>query len=182
MNDELKQHISEFLDDELDHAASLDLLQTMQKNPELINALNRYATISQALKSNQFSLVAADFQAKIAAQIEQEAFYLIPQRKRKAVKHHYKIIALAASLAVIAVISTRSLDNPTTRPIAANALQLAQQSTSQKTELPVDKQLEAYPLNARINDYLQAHNNSIYTDGQADFRPLAKVTAYNSRK
>ena len=31
MNDELKQHISEFLDDELDHADSLKLVQSMQK-------------------------------------------------------------------------------------------------------------------------------------------------------
>lgn len=176
MNDELKQHISEFLDDELDHADSLKLLQSMQQNHELTDTLNRYAAISHLLKNKQHLPIAKDFTATISTQIEQEAFYLLP--KRKQTKPVYKMLALAASIAAIAVITTNTIKNPTESPQLAQQ-QVAQQKTTQPAPT---KETEQYPLNARINDYLQAHNNSVYTNGQADFRPLAKVTAYNSQK
>ena len=73
-------------------------------------------------------------------------------------------MALAASVAIVAVIAERSLEPPFK---AAATLQVAQP--------------EPYPLNKRINDYLQAHNSSVYTNGEADFQPLGRVTAYSDK-
>jgi sigma-E factor negative regulatory protein RseA len=76
-------------------------------------------------------------------------------------------MALAASIAIVAVIAGRSIDLSFK---ATSTLEVAQQ------QLP-----EQYPLNKRINDYLQAHNSSVYTNGEVDFQPYARVTAYSDK-
>ena len=165
MPEDLNQKISQFLDNELDHAEALKLLQKMQSQSELQDKMNRYEAISHALKTDVFLAVRSDFSAKIHQQIQQEPFHLSPQRK--AFKRTHKLMALAASIAIVAVIAGRSLEPPFK---AASTLQVAQ------PQLP-----EPYPLNKRINDYLQAHNSSVYTNGEADFQPLARVTAYSDK-
>lgn len=182
MNDELNQHISQFFDDELDNKVALNLLQKMQANPDLKDTLNRYATISHALKTDEFLPVSSDFSAKIARQIEHEAIYLLPPRK--SAKRNYKITALAASVAIVAVLASRGLNNTVTpvETAATSQLAQAQQTPAKKIDQPVNTtQPEPYPLNARINDYLQAHNSSVYTDDQTDIRPLGKLTAYSQK-
>ena len=165
MPEDLNQKISQFLDNELDHADALLLLQKMQSQPELQDKMNRYEAIGHALKTDVFLAVSSDFSAKIHQHIQQEAFHLLPQRK--SYKRTYKLMALAASVAIVAVIAGRSLESPFK---AASPLQVAHQP------LP-----EPYPLNKRINDYLQAHNSSVDTNGEADFQPLARVTAYSDK-
>jgi sigma-E factor negative regulatory protein RseA len=183
MNEELNQHISQLLDDELDGKVALNLLQKMQANPDLKGTMNRYAAIGHTLKTNGFLLAKADFSETIAQQIDREVTYLLPQRKPA--KHAYKRVVLAASIAVVAVLASRSMDNSLVSPIQATSpLQVAQQ-TPAKTAAPVvatiTTQPDPYPLNARISDYLQAHNNSVYTPVYPDVIPLAKVTAYNQK-
>lgn len=180
MNEELDQHISEFLDNELDYKSALNLLQKMQTNPDLKNTLNRYAVISHALKTDDFLPVAPDFSAKIAQQIQQEIVYLLPQRKPSA-KRHYKSAALAASVAIIAVVASRDLNHSAPSMPPSTTVQLSQQTPAPKVDNPGALKPDPYPLNARISDYLQAHNNGIYTTGETDFRGLAKVTAYSQK-
>ena len=165
MPEDLNQKISQFLDNELNHADALTLLQKMQSQAELQDKMNRYEAISHALKTDIFLAVRTDFSAKIHQHIRQEPVYLLPQRK--SFKRTHKLMALAASVAIVVVIARLSINLPFK---AASTLQVAQQQA-----------LEPYPLNKRINDYLQAHNSSVYTNGEADFQPLARVTAYSDK-
>ncbi|MDO9106769.1 MAG: RseA family anti-sigma factor [Methylovulum sp.] len=185
MNKALNQKISQFLDDDLDAGDALDLLQKMQWDADAANTLNRYEAISHALKTNEFLAVSPDFAAKIAEQIQQEPFYLLPGRRPATVSRH-KLLALAASVAVIAVLAMRGVNNQAGHTQQPSGLQVAQQPSVQPakvaayTRQPAQLQ-EQYPLNKRINDYLQAHNNSVYTNGGADFAPLTSVTAYRQK-
>ena len=103
MPEDLNQKISQFLDNELDHADALNLLQIMQSQPELQDKMNRYEAISHALKTDVFLAAKSDFSAKIHQQIQQEPFHLLPQRK--SFKRTHKLMALAASIAIVAVIA-----------------------------------------------------------------------------
>lgn len=181
MNEELKQQVSDFLDNELDHAAALHLLEKIRNDQALSDTFNRYALIGEALKNNQILPITSDFTAKISARIGQEPHYLIP--KRKPSKYHRQVWAVAASIAVVAVITSQNLDKHAPDS-SGTSIQLAQQMPPPKNAPTArnNSQTEQYPLNARINDYLQAHNSSIYSNGQAEFRPLAKVTAYSNQK
>lgn len=185
MNEELNQHLSQLLDDELDHKVALNLLQKMQTDSELKNTLARYAAISHALKTDEFLPVPPNFSENIARQITQEATYLLPQHKPAG--NHYKRVALAASVAVVAVLAARGVNPPlpATAPGAA-PLQVAQKTPAKQDGQPIANTAlqpeDPYPLNARISDYLEAHNNSIYTgEVDVDFRPLTKVTSYNQK-
>ncbi len=180
MPEDLNQKISQFLDNELDHADALSLLQKMQAQSDLQDKMQRYEAISHALKTDVFLATRSDFSANIHQQIQQEPIYLLPQRK--ALKRSHQLMALAASVAIVAVIAGRSINNELPSK-ASSTLTVAQQPLPEQSYATVDaaSQAEQYPLNKRINDYLQAHNSSVYTNGEADFQSYARVTAY-SRK
>lgn len=179
MPEDLNQKISQLLDNELDHAQALTVLKKMQLQPELQDKLNRYEAISHAMKTDVFLATMSDFSAKIHQQIKQEPVYLLPQHKP--FKRTHKLIALAASIAIVAVITGRSMNDNQFK--SAAMLQVVQQQLPEQSSKSVvyANQAAQYPLNKRINDYLQAHNNSIYTNGEANFQTFARVTAYNQK-
>ncbi|MDD1628229.1 MAG: sigma-E factor negative regulatory protein [Methylococcaceae bacterium] len=181
MPEDLNQKISQFLDNELDHDEALTLLQKMQLQSELQDKLIRYEAISHAMKTDVFLLTKSDFSTKIRQQIQKEPVYLLPQHKP--FKRSHKQIAAAASIAIIAVIAGRSLYGTDQHSKVASIVQVAQHQLPEQSSKPVvyANQAAQYPLNKRINDYLQAHNSSVYTNGEANFQPLARVTAYSHK-
>jgi sigma-E factor negative regulatory protein RseA len=181
MSEDLNQKISQFLDNELDHVQALNLLKKMRFQPELQDKMNRYEAISHALKTDIFLTTMSDFSAKTHQQIQQEPVYLLPQRKPY--KQTPKLIALAASIAIVAVVAGHNINGQDQHLKAASAVQVAQHQLPEQPSNPVvyANQAAQYPLNKRINDYLQAHNNSVYTNGEANFQPYARVTAYSQK-
>jgi len=184
MNEEMNQKISQFLDNELDYDEALHLLQDLHTNPELTNTLNRYEAISHALKTDQFLNLSADFSAKVSQQLQHEPIHLLPRKKSATRSFPYQWLALAASVAVVSVLAVRSLPNPGDNDkLPASSLQVAQQQTPKNLPNPqVDTQKteSEIPLNARINDYLQAHNGSVYANNP-NLKSIARVTTYNQK-
>jgi sigma-E factor negative regulatory protein RseA len=177
MPEDLNQKISQFLDNELDHVHALNLLKKMQLQSELQDKLHRYEAISDAIKTDVFLLTNSDFSTKIRQQIQQEPIYLLPQHKP--IKRGYKVIALVASIVIVAVIAERGMNNQVEQLKAASTLQVAQQQ--EPKPVVYAHQAEQPSLNTRINEYLQAHNSSVYTNGEANFQPFARVTAYSQK-
>ena len=156
----------------------------------------RYQAISHAMKSDEFHLVSPDFSSKVFQEIQREPAYLLPQLKPKPSPQpqtnkakHTKIIALAASTVAVAVLVGQSLrDNP-----VANSPQIIAATSLPPQQLPISftkpgqlkleqqKPNNRQPMTAQFNDYLQAHNSSVYTNGEAVFQPYAKVTSYGQR-
>ena len=178
MSEDLNQKISQFLDNEIDPVDALSLLKKMRSQPELQDKLNRYEMISHAMKADAFLLTKADFSTKIQQQIQQEPVYLLPQQ-RKRFKPSHKQIAVAASFVIVAVIVGRGMNDPDQPFKAASALQVAQQPHPEKSVNPAE--VPKNQLNKRINDYLQAHNSSVYTNGEANFQPFARVATYSQK-
>jgi sigma-E factor negative regulatory protein RseA len=168
MSDELNQKISQLLDNELDPGQALLLLQKMRTQPELQDKMKRYEAINHALKTDVFVAAQSDFSARIHQQIQQEPSYLLP--RRKPFKRTRNLMALAASIAIVAVIAERTMNTVPAPLKVESTFQIAQQQPEPAGE---------YPLNKRINDYLQAHNSSVYTSGEANSLPFARVTSYS---
>ena len=181
MPEDLNQKISQFIDNELDHVNALSLLKKIKLQPELQDKLNRYEAISYAMKTDVFLLTTTDLSTKIHQQIQKEPHYLLPQHKP--LKRNHKQIAVAASIAIVAVIAGHGMNNQDQHSKKASVIQVAQQQLPKQSSNPVVKanQVGQYPLNKRINDYLQAHNSSVYTNGEANFQPFARVTAYSHK-
>jgi sigma-E factor negative regulatory protein RseA len=178
MHEDLNQKISQFLDNELSTDETLSLLQKIQQNAELRDKMNRYAAVSHALKTDTFLSPRSDFVERISQEIQHEPVYMLPQHNK--FKRSHKISALAASIAVIAVIANQSMNRQAEQyqssPIEVAQSQLPEQSADSIVYMDQTRQ---YPVNTRFNDYLQAHNSSVYTNGEVNFQSFASVTVYN---
>jgi sigma-E factor negative regulatory protein RseA len=185
MPEDLNQKVSQFLDNELDHINALSLLKKIQLQSELQDKLNRYEAISHAIKTDVFLLTKPDLSTKIHQQIQNEPHYLLPQQRsqRKLLNANHRNIAMVASLALVAVIAGRNMNSTDQHSKAASVIQVAQHQLPKQSSNPVAhaNKTEQYPLNKRINEYLQAHNSSVYTNGEANFQPFARVTAYSHK-
>jgi sigma-E factor negative regulatory protein RseA len=189
MHKEINQKISRFIDGELGYDETLDLLEKIQSDEALKHKMSRYQAISQALKTDEFYQVISDFSHKVFQEIQQEPAYLLPQLKSqphsqsqdRQPQSKRKLFAVAASALAAAVLVGQSLrdDQSANKYQAISAMAVPQQSLPASFAQPGKlKQRNRQPLNAQFNDYLQAHNNSVYTNGEANFQPYAKVTAY----
>ena len=192
MSEETNLNISRLVDGELGYDETLHLLKKMQSDDVLKHKMSRYHAISQALKTDRFHQVSTDFSRKVFQEIQQEPVYLLPQKKPKqfafpsstpsqANYSKRKFYAVAASTLVAAVLVGQGFRDKSAgiRIETVSATAIPQQS------LPValaqsepSKQPARRPLTAQFNDYLQAHNTSVYTNGEANFHPYAKIAAY----
>ncbi len=183
MTEDFNQKISQFLDNELDHVQALNLLNKIKLQPELQDKLNHYQAISYAMKTDDFLLTKADFLKNIQQQLQKEPIHFLPTQNSP--KWSHKQIALAASIAIVAVVAGHGMINLNMDPRSkiASIIQVAQYPQSRKASEPVAyaNKAKQYPLNKRINDYLQAHNSSVYTNGEANFQPFTRVTAYSHK-
>jgi sigma-E factor negative regulatory protein RseA len=183
MHEDLNQKISQFLDNQLDPDEALSLLHKIQAQSELKNKIERYSAISHALKASVFIHASADFSEKISRSIEHEPAYCVPQKQLSLVQkpgsRRAKIIALAASLAVVAIIYGQSIYT-INKSESTTTIQLAEQKRLEQLTKPKGSspQSDQYPINARINDYLQAHDSRVYASDEANFRPFATVSAH----
>jgi sigma-E factor negative regulatory protein RseA len=178
MHEDLNQKLSQLADDELALEEAFVLLNEMQSSQELKNKFNRYGAISQALKTGSFLIPDPDFSAKISSQIKQEPFYLIPQRKSN-LRHGRKLFATAASIAVIGVVAGFGVNRQTENVKMASAFQPSGPASDNPGVS--GRNFNSGQVNKQINDYLQAHNSSVYTNGQANFQPYARVTTYSQK-
>lgn len=179
-DDELNLKISRFVDDELDLQQALSLMPEVSNNAELKKKINRYQLVSQALKSEQGVFLKSDFAEQISEQIKQEPVYFIPQKKAS-ITWQKTSLAVAASLALVAVMVPKVVKQHT--PETQQALVVAQQQPVQRVgEEERQRQLlrlRQQRVNQRLNDYLLAHSNGVYTIGASNYQPYARVAGYS---
>jgi sigma-E factor negative regulatory protein RseA len=183
MSDPFNQKISQYLDGDLNRRESLYLLTTLEQQPHLQATMQRYQLINQALKARPVITANTDFVAQLKQKLKEEPVYLLPRQPRK---RYYKTaaLALAASLTAIAVIVPISMKINAT--YSASPVTLAQRSTP-PTHTPANEALAVnhtrqplriVPVNKRFQDYLQAHNGSLYTNGATNFQYRPQLASY----
>lgn len=182
MSDSFNQKISQYLDNELSSTESFQLLQAMQQQPEHQETMQRYMLIKQALKARPALMAEADFSVKLRQQLAQEPTYLLPQKRPKTHAWQKPILALAASFLAVAIIVpvVKKINTAHTTPTLA-MVQTYQGSSLRGGMLmtPSNESVaHPYPVNKRFQDYLQAHNGSLYTNGAANFQTRAQLAGY----
>jgi negative regulator of sigma E activity len=178
MQDDMNQRISQLIDADLNNKDTLELLKTIRLDESLRKKMIRYQAISQSIKTGKFETVSSDFVQSITAKIEQEPTYLLPPKHSSPAK--FKIYATAASVLAVVVLAGQVMwrSHPAND---AQAIALAQNSTQSKSfPFPNSTRtsVKGKPLNAEFNAYLQAHNSSFYTNGEAYYQPDAKVASF----
>lgn len=186
MSDTLNQKISQYLDDDLDSSESLKLLQLMQQEPRHQATMQRYALINHALKTRPTLMADTNFSEQLHAKLASEPVYLLRQQAHRKNTYWKPALALAASLMAVAILV------PVAKKISAEhspepALAMAQLRPANIHNNAVRGMMvpqnaipptRMFPVNKRFQDYLQAHNGSLYTNGAANFQYSAQLAGY----
>lgn len=165
MQEQLNEKLSQFIDDELDGAQSLELLTAVSEDDALKDKLRRYQIASQVLKSSEYSLVSSDFADKIHQQLRHEPIYFMP-RQKAAIKWQKAGLAIAASTVLAVVWLASKVEPRQANPFSA--VGVVAHSGSESTEMHV-----------RFKDYLQAHDNTLYVNTVQAAQPYARVVGYS---
>jgi sigma-E factor negative regulatory protein RseA len=122
MKDKLHEQISALVDDELDEGEQALLLRQLENDAELSGRLSRFQLISDALQNHLPSRLNSGFHARVQAALADEPPV---QRQRSGFSVLFKPVAglaLAASVAMVAVLSLQSTrQDPEAVPAVASA-------------------------------------------------------------
>jgi sigma-E factor negative regulatory protein RseA len=183
MQNDVDQKLSMFIDGELDYAESADLLKRINSDEALKKRLLRYQAIGLALQTEQYPELKLDFSSQISQRIKQEPTYLLPQTRTEGTSRK-RLFAMAASTIAAAVLvgeivwQGHGSGDASVAGLASSQPQkpvsVAKANNPPGSQTTVKKQ----PMTAQFNDYLQAHNASVYTNGEANFKTYAKVASY----
>jgi sigma-E factor negative regulatory protein RseA len=181
MQDELKEKISCFVDGEIDDRQLLSMIHHLDETEETENTIRRYQLVSQVLKIDNPVKLDQNFATRISQQIKQEPIHFIPSKK-PVITWRKTSLAVAASLALVAVFAPKVIKQNIAPPAP---MQMAQQVPVQDVALTTPTQLvrlRPNQVNPRLNAYLQAHSNRIYTIGASSYQPYARVAGYRQER
>lgn len=173
MKDTLNEQLSALVDDELDAAEQPLLLRRLTQDEELRDTLMRYHVISDALRSNLPHRVDTGFYRRVQAQLEQEVeIHATPSRARVLFKP-VAGLALAASVAVVAVVSLQSVrEQDTARaPAVASAPDVSDYIRADNVPAPVAERNDARGLDV----YLVNHNEFAVNRGMQGMLPYVRI-------
>lgn len=162
MQDKLNEKLSLLLDDELDSQQALGLISKIKTDTDLQAKFQRYQLISQAIKKQDAYTPDAAFVDKIQQRLASEPAYLLPVKARISPRKK-ALFAVAASLllAVVWLLSTK-------QQRASDLYQVA----------ALELQPEQVQVDTSLNDYLQAHDNSIYVSHRNVPQAYTRVVGY----
>ncbi|MEZ5541658.1 MAG: sigma-E factor negative regulatory protein [Pseudomonadota bacterium] len=173
MKDILNEQLSALIDDELGEAEHPLLLRQLARDAELRDRLGRYQLISDALHSNLPHRVDTAFCQRVHAALAAEAeLHASPSRFRQLVRPAAGM-ALAASVAVVAVMSLQSLRQagPADTPVVASAPSVNDYIRATDTPLSVAQHNSARGLDV----YLVNHNEYAVNRGMQGMLPYVRI-------
>ncbi len=151
MQEQTNEKISLFIDDELDSEKALLLLKKIKQDAALQSVLQRYQLMSLVLRNEESSLlVDRGFAEKIQQQISHEPSYLL-RRKKPEINWQKTGFAIAASIVLAVVWLVNKIDNRSNSAYPQPEMAFIAPQT-----------MQTGVMNARFNDYLQAHENEVY--------------------
>ena len=166
MPEQINEKISLLIDDELDSEQALSLLKKIQDDEELEAGLQRYQLIGQVLKNETCYLLDSDFADKIHGKIRDEPIFFIPAKKA-GIDWRKTGFAMAASIVLAVVWLVNRIDKQ------------EHSYSQQEFAMAVPQPIQPDAMNARFNDYLQAHDNSVYINNDTRVQPYARVVGYH---
>ncbi len=173
MKDTLYEQLSALVDDELHEDEHALLLRQLERDDGLRDRLARYQVISDALRSNLPHRVNTGFHQRVHAALEQEAEIHATPSSVKALFRPLAGLALAASVAAVAVLSLQSVrqQDPAGAPAVASAPGVNDYVRADNTPPPVAPRNSARGLDV----YLVNHNEYAVNRGMQGMLPYVRL-------
>jgi len=169
---ELRMRISMLMDSDLDGRDNPRLIDRLENDAELKATWARYSLIGDLMRSSPVLLADKDFATKISAAIAEEPAILSPNglKSKVAVRPSVVSLGLAASLAMVAVLVGKSMnEHSDVFQVASHGNPIRSQTVG-KTAEGIDNQADS-----QFNEYLVMHNETAYMAGSAGMLPYVRL-------
>lgn len=189
----MKENLSAFIDGELDHAESIQMVTRLDKDKQLRQHWGRYQAYGSALRDELTPALSVDFSARVCQRLAEEPVQFAPAAMPKARRLRGPLagIAVAASLLGIAIIlqqpvleSTQEKQATTIAevsdplPLAASDAINAAASSNDADQLIVSNSRNEN-IRAKINRLLVEHNEYNPAGDMTGMLPYSRFVGYN---
>lgn len=172
-HDEMKQRLSAFVDDELDAPEERRVLAALEKDVDLRRAWERYHLMRSALRRDLGVLVSPEMAEHVAARIAAEPAKIVPFRRQK-IARFVGTLAIAASVAAIAIAGVQWFNQPTSAPLAPLAAGQPASENILRAGVTRGDGKEPEAENA-LNAFLVEHNEFASSSGIGGMMPYVRV-------
>ncbi len=170
-NQETHEKLSALLDDELGYHESLALLSRLGEDKALDAKMNRYAVAREFMQSSRPLIPDVDFASRVQAAIADEPVVFAPRAMKQKHREKFASLALAASMAMLAVFAARSLN-----------LHSPLETTGSVAQVELSAPVVRAGLEPDLRDFLTMHNESAYLSGAQGMLPSVRLVSGSSAR
>ena len=177
MNDKLHEQLSALVDDELTEAERALLAKRIGKDDDLHQRLSRYQLISDALRNHLPDRVDPGFSVRVRAALRTEPAVksATPGKRLATLVRPAAGLAIAASVAVVAVLSLQSVrQQAPTAPVVATAPENADYIRARETGQPANQP----QVEKKLDIYLVNHNEYAVNRGMRGMLPYVRLVGH----
>ena len=172
MSDELKEAISALADGEYAGGNTQAALDKIIREPSSHATWERYHLLSDAIKGGLPNQVHTGLAERVSESIVREPVAIATRRDRSRVLKPLTGLALAASVATVAIVGVRSLDTEVVPVTQVADTTQVDQSTGNRWNVSPE-------VEARLNGYLVNHSEYVGY-GMQGMLPYARIVGYDS--
>jgi len=167
MNNEVTtEKLSALLDDELEYKEGPSVWMRVAEDRNLSDKLYRYGLARECLQADRPMVIDRGFADRISQAIAKEPVILAPRAIRQKYQERLATLALAASIAVLAVFVGRSVNDYSPMKASEMLAQVDMGGSSVKASMEPD-----------LRDYLTMHNESVYMTGDQGLLPSIRLVS-----
>ena len=181
MNDEhLKEKLSALVDNELDELEERRVFTALEDDVALRRTWERYHLLRAALHQDVDVVVAQDAAEQVARRIEAEPSTAVSFRRHR-VTRFLGTLAIAASVAAIAITGVQWVHQPAPAPLPALAANNPAPQNFIRSGTPRWDMKEPETESA-LNAYLVEHDEFASTSGLGGMMPYVRIVSYDNNK
>ncbi len=176
MKDRIYEQLSALVDDELADSEQSLLIRQMARNPELRERLLHYQLISDALHDNLPQQIDTCFHERVHAAVQQEVAIDVAPSRFAALFTPLAGLAIAASVAVVAVVSLQTVRQQDTAVTASVATAPSVDSYIRAENAPTP----VAPARG-LDVYLVNHNEFAVNRGMQGMLPYVRIIGQDTQ-
>jgi len=178
MSEQINEQLSAWVDDELDKSEETLLVRRLENDAALVARWQRYHLIGDAIRGQLPEQFDTGLAARVAARLADESF---PAQRSVSRRAHWSRpflgAAVAASVAVVSVLTVRQFEQP-----AADTIQVAEKPAAAESYRRIDPATLAASqpqVMDHLNQYLVNHNEFAARNGRLGMSPQVRIVGYD---
>lgn len=178
MKKSTREDLSTLVDGELDSTRASQVIEAATRDPKLRAAWSRYHLMSDAMRDQLAPGAPAEFAERVRRALESEPPLAAPRRRAHALAKPLAGLALAASVAGVAILGLNALRSE--QPAAPQTTAVARQ-TPQESGTALRWNVGQPAVEARLNGYLVNHSEYL-GNGMRGLLPYARIVGYDGEE